>query len=506
MASYHTSFDYLGKNSAEQGYIIAAFEPDESFKDAFLDMDQISEDYYDGTKKFLYGTRYNSTAAINVTLIKMDGTDWSVNDNRKAFRWLTGARTASWLDLRQGDKIKYSFLGTVKSPQQYKLDGRVVGISFEFASITPWAYSEEQIFDRSIQQALFVADDGALVKDPIKEMCVNEDGVLCNGAIPGPGACFCVDEDGVLYVKDIIIAQIDNKSDDLYSYIYLDIEYINETCEWIEIKRELDVNMQSRLDGLSEQILNDFAVKIEEHIERNAEGEYVFKSTAGADLMLSDLCKQYLKLKNEQYEITRVKNLHNGDIIDITGQQFIVAYTKNQLTGELANQERIFGDDFNFVWPRLAPGVNNLVIEGNGNGTVRFSYRYPMKVGDCAMDIDVYGGDTICDCTENIPSYDVIRWQDITGIPTSIAGFGITDAYTQEQADQKIADAVENKADKATTLAGYGINDAYTESEVNEKLEDINEKIDNIEISGGSGGSVIIDEDKLNEMLEDILT
>jgi len=409
MASYHTSFNYLGENSAKLGYIIAAFEPDNGFKDTFLGMDQISEDYYDGTKKFLYGTRYNSSATINVALVKMDGTDWSINDNRKALKWLTGARTASWLDLCQGDKVKYSFLGTVTSPQQYKLDGRVVGISFEFASITPWAYSEEQVFDRSINQALLIDDDGVLIKDPVNEMCVSEDGVLCNGASPGPGACFCVTDDGVLYVKDLIVARIDNETDDLYSYIYLDIEYLNDTCEYLEIRNET---------------LN---------------------------------------------ETTRVYGLENKDIIYITNKQFITAYTKDQITGALVNQNRIFGDNFNFVWPRLAPGVNNFVIEGNGNGTVKFAYRYPMKVGDCAMDISTYGNDAICDCYENIPSYDTVRWQDITDTPTSIAGYGITDAYTEEEIDKKLK---------------------------------------NINISGGSGtgGSVVIDEEELNEMLEDILS
>lgn len=412
MASYHTSFNYLDKNSAEQGYIIAAFEPDDGFTDTFLGMEQVYEDYYDGTKKFLYGTRYNSTAKINISLIKMDGTDWSINDNRKALRWLTGARTASWLDLYQGDKFKYSFLGTVTSPQQYKLDGRVIGISFEFTSITPWAYSEEQVFDRSIEQALLV-DDGALVKNPINEMCVSDDGVLCNGAAPGPGACFCVTDDGILYVEDIIVARIDNETDDLYSYIYLDIEYLNDTCEYLEIRNET---------------LN---------------------------------------------EITRVDNLKQKDIIYITNKQFITAYTQNQVNGELVNQNRIFGDSFNFVWPRLAPGVNNLIVEGNGNGTVKFAYRYPMKVGDCAMDISTYGNDAICDCYDDIPSYDTVRWQDITGTPTSIAGYGITDAYTEDE--------VYNK-------------------------DEIEDKLDNIEISGGSGtGSVTIDEEKLNEMLEDIL-
>ena len=43
--------------------------------------------------------------------------------------------------------------------------------------------------------------------------------------------------------------------------------------------------------------------------------------------------------------------------------------------------------------------------------------------------------------------------------------------------------------------------------ELKAQLEDINEKIENIEVSGGSGtgSSVAIDEQELNELLADIL-
>ncbi|WP_177431552.1 gp53-like domain-containing protein [Pseudomonas huaxiensis] len=44
---------------------------------------------------------------------------------------------------------------------------------------------------------------------------------------------------------------------------------------------------------------------------------------------------------------------------------------------------------------------------------------------------------------------------------TTLAGYGIADAYTKAQADNLVA----NKADKATTLAGYGIADAYTKAQ-----------------------------------------
>lgn len=419
MSSYHTSFTYLDKNSADEGFIVASFKPDDGFIDAFLGMDQVSEDYYDGTKKFLYGTKYNTTATISITLVKANGTDFTVADNRRALRWLTGARTASWLDLYNGSEFQYSFLGTMTKPQQYKLDGRVVGLSVEFSSLSPWAFSAPQVFDRSIEQALLVSEDGALMKNPICEMSVSEDGVLCNSAVPGVGADFRVNSEGILYVEDIIVAKINNDTDDLYSYIYLDIEYLNDTCRYLEIKNET---------------LN---------------------------------------------EITRVDNMGLQDVIHITGKQFIMAYTKDQHTGELVNQNRIFGDDFNFVWPRLIPGPNTFVIEGNGNGTVKFTYRYPIKIGDCAMDISTYGGGTGCCDGGELPTYNTVRWEDITGTPTSLSGYGITDAYSNSQV--------------------YNKNEVYNKDEVNDIVDDI-------EISGGIGsGSVRVDEEELNNMLNDIL-
>ena len=54
---------------------------------------------------------------------------------------------------------------------------------------------------------------------------------------------------------------------------------------------------------------------------------------------------------------------------------------------------------------------------------------------------------------------------------TTLAGYGITDAYTKTEVNTELG----NKADKSTTLAGYGITDAYTQAQVNTKL---GEKVD----------------------------
>lgn len=75
--------------------------------------------------------------------------------------------------------------------------------------------------------------------------------------------------------------------------------------------------------------------------------------------------------------------------------------------------------------------------------------------------------------------------------PTTLAGFGITDAYTKTEAGQSFASravtlagynigdaytkaqvdgSLSGKADKTTTLAGYGITDAYTKTEVGQSF------------------------------------
>ena len=63
---------------------------------------------------------------------------------------------------------------------------------------------------------------------------------------------------------------------------------------------------------------------------------------------------------------------------------------------------------------------------------------------------------------------------------TSLAGYGITDAYTKAQVDT----AVKAKADKATTLAGYGITDAYTKAQVDKADTALSNRIGRLKKDG----------------------
>lgn len=329
MALYNANFTYLGENSSNRGFVVVAFEPDDGFKDTFLSMEPVYEESRHGEFRFDYGARYNSVANVEITIIKNDRTDFSINDVRRALKWLTGSRVNSWMDIYCGNKFQYSFLGRVIDVKQRKLDGRVIGLMVVFSSISPWAFSEKFEFNRTIEQSFTVYEndnDGFTLSKYPDGMSVSDSGVLCNGPEHNDSGTFDIDASGVISIQNLITARIDNQSDDLYTYINLDIRFENESCTFVEVTN----------------------------------------NTIG--------------------ETTKVDRLEPDEVIDIVDKQFIVSYYWDRVSDQLTNNPRIFGEDFNFVWPRLLPGINDFVVRGDGNGRLKFSYRYPIKIGDCTID------------------------------------------------------------------------------------------------------------------------
>ena len=318
MSSYHDSFTYKEKNSLkDMNLIITSFDPDEGFTETFLSMDSIFEENYDGTRQYSYGAKYNSTANINITLIKKDYSNFSVNEFRECARWLTGARVDSWLDMYTEEEIVYSFLGKVTDLQQYKMDGRTVGLQVTFSSVTPWAFSAEQYYDCYFGQALQLNEEGLLYAglENASTLSVDKDGVLYSGL--DKHSYFSFLNDGVVFIDNTVIVDIDNQTDDLYTYINLDTRFINDNCDYISIKN-LTLGEETKIMGMS--------------------------------------VNENILLSSEQF-----------------------------ITSDIPN--KIFGDNFNFIWPKIAPGFNELAISGGGAAHVQFTYRYPMKIGDCTMDI-----------------------------------------------------------------------------------------------------------------------
>lgn len=363
MSSYHTKFSFLNKNSADKGWLIVHFEADEGEMDSYLSQEQIYTDSYNGAKRLLYGTRWTETALVKITVIKGDGSAFTVAECRDAYRWLTGNPKASWLDLYVGDELQYSFLVTTQDVKQQKLDARTVGLNIYFESVSPWAYSRIQTHMYSLEQGMEASDGVVYSKDSNYALQVEDGIVYSNTGTLGI-------ENGIVYIDNSASLIINNETDDLYTPIYLNTTFTNMNSDYLSIKN----------------------------------------ITTG--------------------EETIIKNMATNEIITLDSGQFITSSVLG----------KVFGNDFNFIWPRVIPGINEFAISGSGVGNVSFTYRYPIKIGDCAIDVDVYGDNINCGNCPEYPDNDdgIVTWDEIVDKPTTRNEYNLTDVYTMTEVDTKI--------------------------------------------------------------------
>lgn len=144
----------------------------------------------------------------------------------------------------------------------------------------------------------------------------------------------------------------------------------------------------------------------------------------------------------------------------------------------------------------------NISITGDGTGSAAFDgskdVAISLALADTAVTAGTYTKVTV-DSKGRVTKGENIAISDVTGLQekissietsvggkadksTTLAGYGITNAYTKTEVDGKVSDltsqlgtaneaiegletSIESKADKSTTLQGYGITDAYTKTE-----------------------------------------
>lgn len=334
MSSYYPSFAYTAPNGIkynsykDKHLVVTNFDGGDSGEtDTFLGMDPIYTDNAYGTRRLDYGAKYKDVAVIRISVMKADKKDFSVAEVRDFLRWTTGSRKISYLDLMVGEVIKASFLGRITAVYQQKLDARTIGFVIEHTSVSPYAYSDIQYEYCSFGQELFVNEDGVLIKDGQDLFLDASSGVLSNGT-----AMFDIDNDGTVYIDNSVRLQIDNQTDDLSSYVYLDTVFTNKTSDHVIIKNNTLYQASNGTDGLTE-----------------------------------------------------ITGMGSNEVITLKSEQFITS-----------SSGRVMGGNFNFIWPKLMPGVNTLIISGSGEGVIEFAYRYPIKIGDVAMDIDMASGGLNC--------------------------------------------------------------------------------------------------------------
>ena len=425
MSSYHSSFSYLGKNSATDfNWIISHFDDgaDKGESETGLATESIYTASPDGTTRKLYGTKYSNPEPVRITVIKPDGTDWTIGDNRLALKWLTGAKSDSWLDLYIGNEVKYRMLGHVQNVLQYKMDARIVGLVIVFESASPFAFSNLQTVSHSISGEKKFS--------------------------------------------------IDNPSDDNYTF----------------------VNMKT-----------------------------TYENTGGNILVVTN------KTINET---TKINNLVQNEIVTLNNNQSITS----------DNTDRIFGKDFNFCFPRLAPGTNNFIV--TGTGIITFEYSYFIKIGDMAIELNAVS-DPICDDFGNI-QIDMLDWNRISNTPNTLQGYGIIDAYPTSDVYNKneinkqmddLKDIVDSTASLISSISSELSRDYYDKTEIDDILSglsyappagggsddssvtwgqivgkpttlsgyQIKSEVQSMIDESISSVQVNIDEDELNQMLAEIL-
>lgn len=390
MSSYHNSFSYLGKNSTNDfNWIISHFDSDSGEAETGLSTESIYTASADGTSRKLYGTKYSGPEPVRITVIKQNGGDWTIGDNRQALKWLTGAKSDSWLDLYIGDEVKYRMLGHVQNVLQYKMDARIIGLVIVFESASPFAFSNLQTVTHSISGSK--------------------------------------------------IFSIDNPSDDNYTFVKMKTTYKNTSGNAVTIKN------------------------------------------------------------TTTDEETQINNLAINETVTLNNNQSIVSDKPN----------RVFGNDFNFRFPRLGPGLNEFVITGTGNLT--FEYLYFIKIGDMATELNAVS-DPICDDFGNI-QIDTLDWSRISNTPNTLSGYGITDAYPTSAVYNKneiniqmqnIIDEVDSTTSLISTLSSGLENDYYdkvdiennyyTKSEIDDIVyteEEINATINELDFNVRSNASLI---------------
>lgn len=127
------------------------------------------------------------------------------------------------------------------------------------------------------------------------------------------------------------------------------------------------------------------------------------------------------------------------------------------------------------VASNVTPKMDGTASVGTDTGFARGDHVHPSDTSK-ANAADVYKKTETYSKDEIDQKGFLTEHQDISGKAdksTTLAGYGITDAYTKTETDNKIGELTTGKADKATTLSGYGITDAYTKTEVDGKLSSV---------------------------------
>ena len=301
-----------------------AFDSDHGESDSFLNREAIASESHNGHFKRVHNYKYGDVFAPTFTFIKRGFGNFSFEEQRKILSWLTSKSTASFLTVYYDDSevVSFELLGAFTDIKTYKLaNGRTVGFTAVFESVTPWALSPIKttvldVSNQSVEIELSLDEPEtpiypyiAIEQDNISSVVpINKTLTKDDMWIPGT----------VYYFKDV---------DSYY--------WIDPTTGEKQISKTNDANIETTSVLLKNVHTNDVGMSSE--------------------------------------FISLTKNNIKGETIILDGTNKVVSSSRTN--------GRIFGDDFvNWNWLPLCDGKNSISMVGNC--TVTMKWREPIKIGE----------------------------------------------------------------------------------------------------------------------------
>ena len=127
--------------------IEVAFDSDSGETSSYLNREAVVSETYDGRHKHVTRYKYNESFSPKFTFVKKNFGDFTQEEVRQVFKWLTSKDTTAVLDVfydRADDSkiIDWSAIGNWTEISTYKLgNNRTVGIVAAFEAVTPYAMS-----------------------------------------------------------------------------------------------------------------------------------------------------------------------------------------------------------------------------------------------------------------------------------------------------------------------------------------------------------------------------
>lgn len=314
--------NYAGYSSQDFDLITClSFDSDSGDVETYLNREAVASESYRGDFKRVHNYKYQDVLAPQLTFIKEGFGDFSLEESRKVLKWLTSRDTASFLTVYHDDSevVSYEILGGFTETNIHKAgNGRVIGITATFESISPFAFSPLHTITKNVSSSTNNTITINLETDDLMPVYPR----------------ITIQQDSTTN-----IISIDHAMGDTDTWVEGSVFKYGSTYYWVDSEgvKHTSTTNNAGLQTTSVSIRNT-------HTDD-------FGNVSTFDSL--------------------VKNNIKGETVVLDGANRVVSSS---------SESRIFGDDFSWNWIPLYEGKNELSFVGNC--TVTVEYRTPIKCGE----------------------------------------------------------------------------------------------------------------------------